>query len=112
MPKTATAPAIRLPIEFVPPRVGVGQVVLWTWTATTPKPSPAIVLAVGNRTLNLSVHVEGTKDHVLKTGVRHAEDPFLLTSPRHDAGVWTLTERDRLLDRLLAGGDPGYAEEE
>lgn len=87
--------------DWTMPRVEVGQVVLWRYTKGDPRSSPALVLAVGNGTLNLAVHVDGVHDHVLKTGVRHAGDPFLDAHPLHDSGVWHSTMRDIQLDALL-----------
>lgn len=89
--------------DFEPPAVEVGQVVLWSYAAGgQSRQSPAVVLSVGTRTLNLAVHVDGMHDHLIKTGVRYCEDPFLKTAPQHDSGVWDRTSRDRRVDALLA----------
>lgn len=100
------------PTMFVPPNVSVGQIVLWAFGPNHQEWSPALVLSVGNRTINLSVHVNATKDHLSRTGVRHCEDPFLKTYPQHDAGCWTLTLRDKAIDRLIAKSESGLLEED
>ncbi len=88
---------------FVPPRVGVGQVVLWSY-GPNEKPSAAIVTTVGAHTINCLCHVDGVRDHLQKVGVRHKDDPFVRAHPLHDVGVWQLSERDQRLDALLGGG--------
>lgn len=83
------------------PAVQVGQVVLWNWNRGSKDPSPAIVIGVGNTTVNLAVHASGIKDHTIKSGVRHQDDPFLRTMPSHDGGVWLLTPRDERINAML-----------
>ncbi len=110
MPKVSEAPAPPAQV-FKMPAVALGQVVLWTYGPDGRDPCPAVVLSVGGRTVNLAVHVDGIKDHVLKTGVRHKDDPFLQTSPEHDSGVWDLTVRDRRIDAMLANLGVTFDEE-
>lgn len=106
MPKVSSAPAAAPSVaEFAPPRVEVGQVVLWRFGPGS-SPSPAIVLKVAARTLSLSLHIDGVRDHVFKNGVRHVSDPFLKTSPAHDMGVWDLTPRDRAINAVLDSALP------
>lgn len=89
-------------LAYVSPPVAVGQVVLWSY-GPNERPSPAIVTAVGQGgSINCLCHVDNIKDHVLRTGVRHRGDPFVVGRPSHDSGVWDLTERDRKLDLILA----------
>ena len=101
---TATLPApndvSQDPRNYVPPPVEAGQVVLWSY-GQGERPTPALVISVATKTLNLSIHMDSIKDHVLKNGVRHINDPILRTQPAHDQGVWDLTPRDKRLNALL-----------
>ncbi len=94
-----TAPAVDAP--FAPPKVEIGQVVLWSDGAEA-KACPAVVLKVGTGgVLTLALHIDGIKDHIFRTGVRNQEDPWLRKFPEHRDGAWRLTERDIQLNRLL-----------
>ncbi len=87
--------------EWTMPHVEVGQTVLWSWNGGAKDASPATVIGVGTGTVNLAVHVNGVKDHILKQGVRHQDDPFLRRAPNHDGGVWHLTPRDERINEML-----------
>jgi hypothetical protein len=110
MPHAEIAPPpVIASLPFVAPPVEIGQVVLWSYgpSASEP-PCPAIVRKVGASSLNVSLVVEGTRDLPQKTGVRHADDPFLKSMPMHDAGCWRLSPRDVALNLLIERyGDVG-----
>ncbi len=86
--------------EWAMPHVEKGQIVGWAWTAGGAV-SPAIVLEVGQTTLNLSIHVSNVKDHVYKGGVRHKDDPFLKRTPDYQGGVWHVLPRDERIEGML-----------
>ncbi len=88
--------------EWTMPHVEVGQTVLWSWNGGKKDASPAVILMVGTSTLTLAIHATDTKDHVSKSGVRHADDPFLRRSPNNEGGVWRLTPRDERINEMLA----------
>ncbi len=88
------------PSYFEAPPVELGQVVLWSHGPGA-KPTPAIVIGVATHTLNLSVHVDGIRDHLSKQGVRHCDDPLIRTRPPSDQGVWDLTPRDKRINFML-----------
>lgn len=101
MPKVTAPTAMSVSADqFTPPAVEVGQLVLWSH-GQGDKPAPAIVLQVGMAAITVAVHINGVKDHVLKNGARHVDDPFVRTHPQHDQGVWDLTPRDKRIDALL-----------
>jgi hypothetical protein len=87
--------------SFNPPKVEVGQTVLWSHGPDDAKKSPAVVAEVGNDSLHLICHIPHFRDHVFKTGVRHRDDPYLKTLVNSDAGCWDLTPRDKALNGLL-----------
>ncbi len=68
------------------------------------------MIGVATHTLNLSVHVDGIRDHLSKQGVRHSDDPLIRTRPPSDQGVWDLTPRDKRLNALLDSFGPGSEE--
>ncbi len=106
-PVLAVAHAIK---PYEPPRVEVGQVVLWTY-GPGDRPAAALVVKVGTGSLTLAVHADGVKDHILKNGVRHVDDPFLKTHPASDQGVWDLTPRDRKLNDMIEAHARSVADE-
>lgn len=83
------------------PKVRLGQVVLWSYSRDAEK-NPALVLKVGTDTLTLSLHIPYVKDHSQKSGVRHVDDPFLITHPAHDEGVWDFNEWDKEIRAHIA----------
>ncbi len=107
MPKVSAPPAVSLPpAAFAPPPVELGQVVLWTAGPGNVKPTPAVVIAVATNSVSLAIHVDGTRDHIMRYGVRHKDDPFLANRPMGDQGVWDLTPRDRKINALLESFAP------
>jgi|ERR1700682_5634799 len=87
-------------VDFVMPKVKLGRIVLWSYTPDGEK-SPAVVVKVGARSIALNVIVDGVKDHVLKTGTRHKDDPFIIKFPQHEGGCWCDTEDWERTERLL-----------
>lgn len=103
--------AVPSDVPFSPPRVEVGQVVLWSYGPTAAeRPAPAVVRQVSEHTLNVTLFVDGVIGGLHKTGVRHADDPFLRSMPGHASGCWRLTPRDERLNALLEAY--GHSEEE
>lgn len=90
----------QVPPEWQMPEVSVGKWVLWAWNRDSDS-SPAVVVKVGSRSIEVLVHVASLKDHVIKNGVRHIDDPFLQKFPQHDGGCWQDTPHNIRIDRLL-----------
>lgn len=87
---------------FDKPPVEVGQIVLWRYGPLDKAAIPAIVCKVGNETLTVGLFTDSNKTLILKSGVRHRNDPFLNAMPQHDLGCWDLTPRDERLNAMLA----------
>ncbi len=90
-----------VPPQWQMPKAKVGQVVLWSWNRDGEK-SAAFVVKTSPMAVELLVHVASLKDHVIKTGVRHVDDPFLYKHPEHDGGCWCHTEDHERFERLMA----------
>ena len=88
------------PPEWQMPKVSVGMIVLWAWNKDS-EASPAVVVKTGNRSIEVLVHVASLKDHVIKNGVRHIDDPFLQKFPQHDGGCWQQIEFNARILKLL-----------
>ena len=89
-----------VPPQWQMPKAKVGTVVLWSWNRDSEK-SVAFVMKAGTSAVELLVHVASVKDHVIKTGVRHVDDPFLYKHPEHDGGCWSHTKKHERIERLL-----------
>lgn len=84
------------------PKVEKGQVVYWYPSRMDKIPTAAVVIAVGEQTVNLALHTHLTKDHIFRDGVHHKDDPWLLLHAEHAGGSWTLTPRDEAINEMLA----------
>ena len=80
------------PAAFKMPTVCIGQTVLW-------RPSPggdavaATVVRVGDDAIEVMCHVSGLLNHYARGGVRHKDDPWLLTHPMAEQqGCWDYTD--------------------
>jgi hypothetical protein len=89
-------------MSFRMPPVEVGQTVLWSHGPNdSSPPGPAVVVQVGDASIAVVMHAKDRRDHILHSGVRHRDDPFLRAHPAHDGGCWDLTPRDKQLNALL-----------
>lgn len=96
------APASTKPAEFKMPFVCLGMTVLW-------RPSPhgdacsATVVRVGDDAIEVLCHVSGLLNHFNRGGVRHKDDPWLLTHPMAEQqGCWDYTIQDQKLYEFIA----------
>src|SRR5215471_10627873 len=86
------------------PEVGVGPC-LWRLSPTDPDWAPAVVTAVGDDTVDLTVFAPENRGNIPKSGVRHVDDPYWRQHPWSDAGCWDYTpleRRVRALERAMA----------
>ncbi len=111
MSKLATVVTVAEP-KWLPPKVEVGDIVLWSDRGEA-HVCPAFVMKVGAAgSLTLSLHIDGMKDHVFRSGVRHQDDPWIQKSPEHSAGVWRLRLRDIAINELIRLAPVPLLEEE
>lgn len=102
-----------MPENFVMPETCIGMTVLYYVDGDRSlTPVPATVTRVDDRSLHVYLNVTCTI-HSCR-GVRHVDDPQLLTHPQHKKyGTWDLTdldkrqrERNRIMDEAGLGLTP------
>ena len=96
------APASTKPAEFKMPNVCLGMTVLWR-----PSPHgdacPGTVVRVGDDAIEVLCHVSGLLNHYARGGVRHKDDPWLLTHPMAEQqGCWDYIDERKVFDRFIA----------
>lgn len=88
--------------EHTPPKVELGQVVLWSQDGGA-SGTPAIVTKVGTKTLSLAVIAESYTNFLTRSGVRHVSDPDRKRGSNAEDGLWDLTARDKRINSVLEG---------
>lgn len=101
MAAAAPTPIVQ-PTRYQPPKVCIGQFVMWALEPPRMKPGePALVTGIGNGTIDVTVFPRTARLPVPVSGVRHIADPIIPSLIHMPQGCWTFTERDKQVNQLL-----------
>lgn len=82
--------------QFFPPKVNIGQQVLFYANAERRNPSLAVVTAVGQSTIECIIGNRG------KYSVHHVDDPGLVANHNwREFGAWDITDQEKMISRVL-----------
>lgn len=74
----------------------IGKTVLWYPVGDkSSRPCPAIVLSVGDTSLNLAIIQEGIRNISFRDGVHWVGDPNVNESDKIENGLWDRTAKDQ-----------------
>ncbi len=74
----------------------IGKTVLWYPVGdTSTRPCPALVLSVGDESLNLAIIQEGLRNVAFKDGVRFVKDPKVNDADKMENGLWDYTQNEQ-----------------
>ena len=81
--------------EFIPPKVDLGDTVIYYRKGDPRQAYPAVVTEVFPMVITCNTYGHNRRDFTIERSIRHKDDPALINTNLKDNGTWDLTPTTR-----------------